>query len=308
MLTDPRARGASLLELLVVLAILGVAAAAVTRIATRQQRLYVRLAGRTMADAQVREGSEVLVSALAGIAPAAGDIYDGGLGRSWIDFRSPLATALLCASPIPGASEVDLLHIGLAPGAGRTGGLAATDDSWLAAGDSLLLYDAAADTAGASIVWRAHLVSATAALTRECAPAADSGQADAIRATLSPPTVGALEPHAPARIFRRTRYALYTAGDGRPYLGFSDCRPLVRVPACSPMQPVAGPYLRAAAGPTPGPGGLVFEYLDAGGALTDDRFAVAAITIDLRADVALPGHAPEAVGVRRTVALRNTPR
>lgn len=300
--------GASLVELLVVTAILGVAAGAVTRIATRQQHHYSRAAIRTLAEAQLREGAAVLTSELAGIAPGAGDIYDGGMGRSAIEFRSTLATAVLCAAPNDGAADVDLMPLAAGEGSDHRGDPVVNATALVAPGDSLWIHDARSDTAGSSTAWRAHLVIATARAGEPCMAEADSTSGLPVRATLTPTVAGLLEPHAPVRVFRRTRYALYTGSDGQPYLGFTDCRPVVRSPACSPLQPVAGPYLRAASPSAPLDGGLLLEYLDADGKPTDDRFAVAAITVHLRANGALPSQRPETVGVRRTVALRNAPR
>ena len=306
MLNGPGSRGVSLIEVIVVLAIAGIAAGTIMRVATHQQRQYGRLAARSLALAQLREGGDVLASELAGISPSAGDIYDGGMGRASIDFRAPLASGVLCASPPAGADEIHLLNLS-ALGAALDTGNDAVSGAWVSPGDSLWIYSAAADTTGARDVWGAYLAMGTAHLEQSCAPHDDSADATVVRAVVSPAVPGSLETHAPVRVFRRARYALYRAGDARWYLGFSDCRPVIREPACAPMQPVAGPYLadtRSAASH----GGLTFDYLDASGTPTADRHAVAAIVIHLRADAAAYGSLADTLTAQRTIGLRNTPR
>ena len=307
MLTRRRRSGVSLIELIVVLAIVGVAAGAVTRIGTHQQRQYGNMAARALAIGQLREGTSVLAAELAGLAPAAGDIHDGGLGRAAIAFRAPRATLVLCGAAEPATGHLTVADVRAAVDpAGRDQNVFDADDA-LAAGDSILLYDATADSSGAPLgeAWRAHVV-ATATHVRQPCLTGDSVHVPAIRATIAPPIDRPLDAHAPARAFRAVRYALYRGADNRWYLGFSDCRPLVRTPACTPMQPVAGPYLPTTGASSPLGGGLQFEYLDADGTVTEDRFAVAAVRLTLRANAALPGAPDDTVAVTRTIGFRNS--
>lgn len=303
MLTRHSRQGASLVELLVVLAIIGVAAGAVSRVATAQQRHYRAHIARVAALGRLREGMDVLATELMGVAPAAGDIYETG-GASVV-FRAPLATAILCATARPATSELVLAAFpGSIDSTDAEGGPA--DESWLAVGDSLWLHDPGADTAGASAgeAWRSHVVTVTASVRTTCL-APDSTEVPTMRATVIPAVGSLLEAGAPARTFRTVRYALYRAADAEWYLGFSDCRPLVRSPACAPIQPVAGPYLRDT---DPSRAGLLFEYLDAAGAPTDDRLAVVAVRITLRANASPAGLPADTVALTRTVAFRNAPR
>ena len=304
MLIRSSRRGVSLVELLVVLVVLGIAAGAVARIATHQQRHYGKLAARSLAFARLREGGEVLSTGLAGLSPAAGDIYEGGMTPVSIEFRAALATGILCDAPSPGERIVDLVRLSaIQPVADMDG--APLRDDWISAGDSLWLYDASADTTGGVEVWHPHLVTAVVRIRRSCPPAADDTDALAARASLSPAVRTTLEPHAPVRLFRRARFTLYAAGDGSSYLGFSDCRPLGREPACAPVQPVAGPYL-ADARPRDGVSPrATFEYIAADGTPTTDRFTVAGIVVHLGVNGAPPGRRVEALRVRRLVGLRN---
>ena len=306
MLSGRQRPGVSLIELIVVLAIVGIAAGAITRIATHQQRQYGNMASRSLALAQLRAGADVLVAELAGISPVGGDIHEGGLGRAAIIFRAPLATMVLCAQADTAATEIAVA------GVWAVASLAGGDDADVAhddlpsAGDSILLYDAAADSGRATVrgPWSAHIVTAAAGAPQSCLPG-DSTEVAVVRATIDPPVGRPLEAHAPARAFRTARYALYRSANGQWYLGFSDCRPLVRTPVCAPLQPVAGPYMPYD-GASSTLGGLVFEYLDAGGAITADRLAVAAVRVTLRANAALPGLPEDTVVVTRSIGLRNS--
>ena len=302
MLSCSRPRGASLIELVVVLAVLGVAGAAVARIATHQQRRYGALASNAIASGRLREGSEVLASALAGIAAGAGDIHGDEMRESSIEFRSPRGTYLLCGRPSGDAATLDVVHVAGAPSADESRDAASADDH-PAAGDSLWLYDAGPDPSGSDDLWRAHVVTASAASRISCAPAGP-GDVATTRLTVAPAPSPSVEPHAPVRVFRRTRYALYRAGDGHWYLGFSDCRPLVRVPPCAPMQPVSGPYLPAQGSESAS--GLTLRYLDRAGLPTGDPLAVAAIEFVLRTGTSVRDNAPDTISLRRTIALRNT--
>jgi prepilin-type N-terminal cleavage/methylation domain-containing protein len=317
-LTVGRARGVSLIELLIVLALLGVAAGALSRIATHQQRSYRQVAARTAAHAQLREGNEVLASELAGISPGAGDIYDGEMHDGSIAFRSVIGTYLLCGAPAEGTNAIDAVRVESA----TTSGDQSNDDPNAAAnlggviealrespsvGDSLWIHDTGSGIGGSDDQWRLHAITAVGAVRRRCPPAADSGETAGYRMTIVPGPSSTLAVHAPLRLFRRARYALYQSGDGNWYLGFSDCRPVVRNPPCSPMQPVSGPYLPAATGAA-APSGLTFVYLDRTRAPTTDPAAVAAIELVLRASTGETGTASDTIVVRRVIALRNTER
>ena len=319
MLTIGRSRGVSLIELLVVLALLGIAAGAISRIATSQQRAYRVLAAKTVALGQVREGSEVLASELAGISPGAGDIYDGEMHDASIAFRSAIGTYLLCAAPIGGTSTIDVVPVGpgVSAGAGASEDVVDTGDPAGSAvetphdppsvGDSLWIHDAGPDIGSADDHWRAHLITAVEGVRRRCAPSADSGETAAYRMSIVPVPASSLADHAPLRLFRRARYALYHSGDGGWYLGFSDCRPLVRNPPCASMQPVSGPYLPAATGASGG-SGLTLAYLDRAGTPTTDPAAVAAIELVLRASAGDAGRSTDTIVGRRVIALRNARR
>jgi hypothetical protein len=104
------------------------------------------------------------------------------------------------------------------------------------------------------------------------------------------------------------RYALYRSSDGLWYLGFSDCRPIVRSPPCTALQPVSGPYEPFAPDGARRASGLTFTYRDRGGSATDDPARVATIEISFRARANDATRIESEVVERHTVALRNSRR
>ncbi len=304
MLSRAPTRGMSLVELLIVLAVLGAAAGALSRIATRQQKAYRALAMRTLALAHLREGGEVLAAELAGLAPGAGDIYEGEMADASIGFRASLGTYLLCATPAEGTNQIDVMRLRATSTPRSSQGDAAAVDR-PAVGDSLWIYETGRDITGSGDRWTAHLITGAGEARGACAPALDTGDVAVARLTIVPALARPLAVYAPARVFRRARYALYRSSDGAWYLGFADCRPVVRNPPCAPLQPVSGPYLGYAPGRALRPSGLTLDYLDRNGVPTDDRLAVAAIEIVLRAAAPAPDGSPDTAVARRVVALRN---
>jgi len=291
---------------MIVLAVLGVAAGALSRIATRQQRNYRALATRSLALGQLREGSDVLASELAGLSPGAGDIYEDEMRDASIGFRAVLGSYLLCGPPPVGSSEIDVIRLSPTVSGGGPGGESAAARP--AAGDSLWVHDAGVDIGGSEDGWSAHLITSAATARGSCPPASHGGGVELTRLTIIPAPRRSIAPYAPARLFRRARYTLYRSSDAGWYLGFSDCRPLVRRPVCAPMQPVSGPYLAYSPARATRPGGLTLDYLDRDGTPTGDRLAVAAIEVTLRAAVPTADGRPDTAVFGRVIALRNAPR
>ena len=298
----PRSRrrsrcGLTLAEVLVVLAILGLAAASVGRIGVRQQAHYRDFADRLLARSRLREGMTLLSAELRDISPEAGDLYPGELRDASIAFRASAGSFVLCAPAPGGTTVIDVID-------SITDDDPSTASDPPSAGDSLWLYDAGPTSAGVDDRWIAALVDAVSHVTRSCASDAPTTVRRVARLSLTAPVTSLTEPHAPVRIFRRVRYALYASADGYSYLGFSDCRPIVRSPPCSPLQPISGPY-EAHRAADPGRSGLVLTYLDRSGMPTSDPLAVARIDIALRAQPDAPGRAAWDALERQTILLRN---
>jgi prepilin-type N-terminal cleavage/methylation domain-containing protein len=296
--------GLSLVEVIVVLALLGVAATAIGRIGVGQQSHYRDLASRMQARAALREGMALLGAELRGISPGGGDLYPGEMRDASIAFRSTVGSAVLCDAPPDGASAIDVVSIG-----GRSDGDSTTSgaggDSPASAGDSVWLYASGRAADASDDRWLRFTVLGVARLQSECVARAAFGERDAFRLSLSGAVHGVTEPHAPVSLFRRVRYALYQSSDGQSYLGFSDCRPVVRNPPCASMQPVSGPYAPNSAR---GGSGLVLTYLDGRGVPTADPLAVARIGIVLRARTGDAGRIARDAVRSEMIALRNAAR
>lgn len=287
----------TLAEVLVVLAILGIAAAAVGRIGVRQQAHYRDFADRLLSRSRLREGSTLLSAELRGISPAAGDLYPGEMRDASIAFRATVGSFVLCAPAAPGATIIDVIDAFPEPD------LSASVDP-PSVGDSLWLYDPGPTSAAADDRWLATLIDAASQVTRSCSSDAPATTRRVARLSLTTPVGATTAPHAPVRTFRRVRYALYPSSDGHWYLGFSDCRPIARTPACSALQPVSGPYEphRPA---QPDRSGLLLAYLDRNGIPTDDASSVVRIDVVLRAQPDGAGRAPWDAVERQTIILRN---
>ena len=283
-------RGLSLPELLAVLVVLGVAAGAIIRVLTHHQRRFETLAHESVDRGRLREGATLLATALHDVAPAAGDLYPGEMTHASVGFRSVVGVFMRCDSLPAGSSTVDVAPISAHAGAATD----STGDSWSpapplaargagaaptsppAAGDSVLFYGTGRDLAADDDRWSRHMITAAGPIA-DCA----GPSARAYRLTLSPPPLGPLDLHAPAIVYRRTRFTLYQAADNSWYLGQTECS-AVRAPPCPALQPASGPYGPLGPAGDTTRGGLHITYLDSLGAVTGDPTLVAEVRIALR--------------------------
>lgn len=293
--------GLSIVELLVVLVVLGIAAAVLARTGAGQQASYRDLVARSRTRAGLREGSVVLASELRGIAPAAGDLYAGEMHDASLAFRSTTGSFVLCAPPAAGASSIDVLD----PELRNSPSPASYPKTRPTPGDSIWLYDSGAETRGADDRWRQAIITAVAAGQRPCPPLADDHPIH--RLTIDPPPPPTMESHAPVRTYRRVRYALYRSADGLWYLGFTDCRPLVRSPPCDALQPASGPYRPYAPAGSTARSGLTLTFLGPDNQPTADPLAVTRIEIVMRADTRRSRLGDTTSSDRQVVTLRNAP-
>ena len=286
-------RGLSLVELLAVFVVLGVVGGAIARVLILHQRRFATLAWTSLEQRRLREGASLLVTALRDVAPFEGDLSDGELTHASLALRVTVASFVLCDSPAAGASTIDVASLSGDPGfwPGDSADIGdvwgpppATPGEWTAggtppsppvAGDSAFIYDAGPRLDAADDRWTRHLVTDAAPIAGCAVRGAHS-----YRLTLSPPPA-AVDAHAVATIFRRTRFALYQAADGAWYLGATDCS-AARTPPCPPMQPASGPYAPLAPSTDTARGGLHLTYLDSAGAPTTESDRVAQIRIRLR--------------------------
>ena len=286
-MTHQRRRGASLIELTVVIALLAVIGTATLGVVVHQERFYREQAAAIDSRATVRDAASLLQSELRALTPADGDLYT--LGPSAVDFRATLAQSVICTIS-PSRTQITIPPEHLATGAPLT---------WLGsqpeAGDTLLVLATESTLGGA---WDRHVL--TGAPTRAGSCPTTSGltttpseASAALTLSLSAPLDTAIAPGAPVRVVRRARYELYRASDSRWYLGYLDCLSSRATP-CNVVQPVAGPFA---------PMGIRLAYLDRGGAPTADPSRVA--RIDVLA-IAERRSSPTALdSLATTIALRN---
>ena len=283
----PTPRGASLIELVVVIVLLSALGSAVLAVVIHQERFYRAQADAIDSRATVRDAASLLQSDLRALTPLDGDLY--AIDPAAVEFRATLAQSAICTIS-PSRQRITIPPEHLASGAPLT---------WLGtqpqAGDTLLVL-ATDSTLGDS--WQRHVLTANPSASGTCplvtgltTTAAEA--ATALTLSLSPPLDTAIEPGTLVRVVRRARYELYRASDFRWYLGYLDCL-ASRATPCNVVQPVSGPFA---------PTGIRLAYLDHDGAPTTDPFRVA--RIDVLA-IASRRFSPGTLdSLATTIALRN---
>lgn len=271
-----RRAGATLVELLVVLAVLGVVGGVIMRVVIRQQRFYASAAEITSTRTDLRDLASVLPTDLRGISSSGGDIY--AMSDSSIDFRLPFGTAAIC---VLGAG---LTSVVVAPQVLASRSAVTAWTSPPVSGDSVLIYDEGASTALTDDVWRQYKVNA--APTTVACPTSTGFTATAAEAAagISLPLSAALPATtpqgSPMAFFRRAHYGLFVTSSGKTMLGYFDCPAGV----CGSVTPIAGPFLPYAATGS----GVQFTYYDSTGAVTAVKTQVARIDVVLRGQTAAP--------------------
>lgn len=295
--------GVTLVELMITLVLLGIVAGGMMRIIVRQQKFYNGNSGVLDTRSNVRQGIAVLQSSLRGVKPDQ-DIYTGGMGETYLEFREPRGSSVICGIDVARTTIV-VPPPELSNGAGLS--------SWLQQpqlGDSVLVYDTKTK------VWIDGVGGENQIIGTE--PSEGSGTctgivtdpADAARGwsiTLKDKVPPDVELGASLRFFRKARYQLMQASDGDWYLGYYDCNPLRPVKFCDDLTPVSGPYLSKDANPP----GLQFTYRDAAGTVTTDPNVLRRIDITLRSRsgsvIDIDGHAKGfySDSLSTSVAVRN---
>jgi prepilin-type N-terminal cleavage/methylation domain-containing protein len=300
--------GFSLVELMVVIVLLGIVMGSVLGVVSRQQRFYRDTREVIEIRGSVRQGIDVLRADLRGVSSIGGDLYPGEMNETSIEFRSTIASTMICSIPAVGGSEFVVPPEGqLASGAILS--------RWRVpptVGDSIFIYDNGPDAASTDDGWAPiRRITGVSAILGACVdtPYVSGGDAalTGYRITVTPALSASIQLGTPVRIFRRVRYELYQESDRRWYLGYSECQP-AQVPTCSALEPVSGPYLPLLNG---GDSGLGLYYFGADGAPTTVPTQVARIDVAVRAQsdqpVQVTGRGPQplftdtsrvAVGVR----------
>jgi prepilin-type N-terminal cleavage/methylation domain-containing protein len=288
----------TLVELVIVVALLGTLMAAVMGVVLRQQRFYGAATEVITTHDILRQGLDVLESELRGLTPSDGDI--SAMTSSSVEFRAAAGASVVCTID---ASRT-LLAIPPSAVASRQ-----PLTAWIAAparGDSVLVYDPGTDPGPDDDRWTKRALAADPTPGASCptttgltTTAAEAAAAWTLR--LAAPLDSTVPAGAALRFFRRARYQLYRGSDALWYLGYSDCLP-VRSPPCSVVQPVSGPY---------GAAGVRFDFFDTLASATADPRRVARIDVLTRAESPRAVHYARG-GVARlrdslatSIALRN---
>ncbi len=282
-------RGASLIDLLVALAIFGVVGGMATLILVRSIHATETTVLRSERESQVDATRGVSDLLLASVAPRASDLIRSA--DTAVVWWATLGRGPICAT---GLATVSL------PASSRNDGVAL--GAFLSSpqpGDQLEIWSDALDPGPSDDRWTKHTVSAAALSSGACAgsPLVDPVQDVALDAwvlTLSsaPPgtTVG-----APTRLLRPTRWALYRSTTDWAQ-GMSEQMP---GGGMSGIQPFAGPF------ESPSRGGLRIEWLDSLMAVDTiaPTYARIQVVAPVRASLRTPGK--QADTTSRLIQLRN---
>lgn len=239
-------RGLTIVELLVTMAVAGIALAMIASVSLRQQRVFGDLAEQAAVAGQLREASSVLPIDLRAVSPAAGDVREAR--DTALELRATIASGVVCDS----AAGMFVLAPAIDGAGTRAAYLTPVE-----AGDSLWVLSPVAlgDT---DDVWRAYriagVMSTAAGACAAQGPRLSDGESHVARTAITvvpPPAARSIG--MPVRVTRPVRYSIYHASDGAWYLGEKDWSNASA--KFNGIQPVAGPFLAAA-------GGVVFKYID----------------------------------------------
>jgi prepilin-type N-terminal cleavage/methylation domain-containing protein len=281
-LNHPAARrtGFTLVEMLMVLALFGLVAAATMQIIVRQQRFYTSAAEMMSVHANLRDVAAVVPTDLRGISSIGGDIY--AMSDSAIDFRLSTGITVICSIAVTRLSVV-IPPTTLASRSALTT-LIGTPNT----GDTAFVYDEGATSQVNDDSWQRVAVVDTLA-AGNCPTYTSSAAEAAMAKTIAIGTVlnANVVPGSVIRFYRRAKYKLYQPTAGGPwYIGYMDCPGGV----CGGMQAVAGPYMPYSA--TASSTGLRFVYRDSTGAETATPANVARIDVTARAQTTNPVRMP----------------
>lgn len=242
--------GVSLIEILVVVALLGMAGAVIVSAILDQQRFHRNASERLSARQGVRDAMEVLSADIRGsstedtlrvIADSALELF-AGIGAS-------VACRTISGNSIALAGES-------ASGNTLTSFLLIPDT-----GDLALIYRESPDPPGGE--WNRHRIAALTVRSGSPNCVADGAEpGEGFVLTLQSPPAEPVKRGTPVRFIRRGRYSLYRSSDSQWNLGYRRCDAL-GIPVCGAIQPVSGPYRRYT--PDNAETGFLLEYFNAQG-------------------------------------------
>jgi type II secretory pathway pseudopilin PulG len=282
---SPRARhsgrsGATLVEIMLTLVLIGVVGTAIGQTLLRQQRFYRGTSELLHAREGVRDAMELLSTDIRGMSIA--DTVRL-LADSAIEFFANVGSSVVCQRV--GTTAVGLPGVSSGRGNVLTA-FTATPDT----GDIAVFHK---DSIDAGSEWERHRINGFGprSLAVACPASTELGRnADITAGTtgflldVSSPLGDHVSVGGPVRFVRRGRYSLYRGSDGDWYLGYRRCN-AVGASSCGPIQPLSGPYRDYSSDPQRT--GLRFEYFDRSGrrlAPNESPLALARIDITARAE------------------------
>lgn len=213
-------RGATLVELLVALTLLGIVGSAAVAAMRMQTTVRMRVGSRVTAAVRQHEALAPLTADLTVASLTGGDIAFGGGTDSTLDLQATVATGYTCGD----TADARALTIAvLSSAAGRAIGV----------GDTIRVY------AGAPPEWR---TAAIRSVGRSADITACTGAPDvtALRVTVDSAVRTGITPGSPLHVTRRLRYSFYRASDGDTYLGLREWS--AASGRLATVQPIAGPF------------------------------------------------------------------
>jgi prepilin-type N-terminal cleavage/methylation domain-containing protein len=300
-------RGFTVAELLVAVAVGGIATAVMTATVVRQQRFYSSASEVLDVRSQMRDAADILAADIRG---AAIDIFGlPVMTDTAVEIVTVIATSVACAQP--SGTAIGLPPQKLVAGNTLTSILVQPDT-----GDIALVYSADSSTWEIQRIasFSSYALSAVCPSSTGFTSAGDAftGATGFKLILASAPSAG-VHQGAPIHFVRRARYSFYKSSDAKWYLGYRRCGTTAPF-TCASIQPVSGPYRPYRANSPPG---ISFRYLDGDGAPVTSAaqsFGVTRVEIVFRGETA---HAIALTGDTRrewqdsaivTVAARNRKR
>lgn len=293
-----RSRGLSLVEVVVVIALVGLIGAAVVSALVHQQRFAGDSADLLDARSGARDAIEVVTTDIRGSSRA--DTIRL-MADSAIELFASIGISVVCRAT---AAASFALAEETARGNALSSFLVQPDT-----GDLALIYSDSVDASGSH--WRRHRIAdfTSRPAAAGCLPAG-TGANEGFALTLHSPPGVPVARGAPVRFVRRARYSLYRSSDRDWYFGYRRCNAL-GPSVCGAIQPVSGPYRAYSADSAET--GLLFSYFDArGNGVHDPASSLSVVRTDVTARAhrrkrrllrSSPGDVPPFAS--RSIAIRN---
>lgn len=265
--------GLALIEVIAVIAILGLIGAMAGSTIIGQQRFH-RNAGAVLSARQgVRDALEVLSTDIRGLSV---DDTVRVMADSALELFAGIGSSVACRTIA--ASSIAL------PRESATGNTLTSFLLTPDTGDLALIYRRDSTAVGGDRWERHRIATLTTRLGNPDCLAEGVAPGEGFVLTVQAPLEPAVTPGTPIRFVRRGRYSLYRSSDSQWYLGYRRCN-AIGVSGCGAIQPISGPYRRYSADKEQT--GFLFEYFDAqGGLLTAaaSPLSIARVDVSARAD------------------------